>query len=80
MDQTFVPANSNGRRGLVIMPQNNGSGETNAQMFMGEEDAEPVQEDFEEEMGGSLDKPSLTAKLHEMERDVVALKRVLAFM
>lgn len=37
----------------------------------------------EEDMEASaspVDKASLTAKLHEMERDVAALKRVLNFM
>lgn len=36
-----------------------------------------------ETRGGSaslLDKVSMTSKLHEMERDIAALKRVLAFM
>ena len=58
----------------------NSQEEVDEQSSFGEDDHGSGEEDVEEGSTNPLDKASLTAKLHEMERDVAALKRVLAFM
>jgi hypothetical protein len=80
MDQSFAPGISDGRTGMAVDLGDHSSQEPDTQMSMGEEDGVSDEENFEHKSGDSSEKASLTAKLHEMERDVAALKRVLAFM
>jgi hypothetical protein len=80
MDQPFVLGNSDSQTRIAVELGKYGSQETDVHMSIGEEDCGSVEEDFGHESGASLEKASLTVKLHEMEKDVAALKRVLAFM
>jgi hypothetical protein len=56
----------------------NSEGEFDEQSIGGEDGS--GEDDVDEGSASPMDKASLTAKLKEMERDVAALKRVLAFM
>ncbi|TVY71378.1 Krueppel-like factor, partial [Lachnellula suecica] len=74
-------ASSDLQPGMAMKGGDHGSPEEiDEQSVVGDKDKGSCERGFEEANAGPLDKASLTAKLLEMERDVAALKRVLAFM
>lgn len=81
MNQPLAVMNPNGQARMAGDHAEDYSREpSTGEAFSEEEDDECGEDNLEGESANPSGKASLTAKLHEMERDVAALKRVLSIM